>query len=275
MDAISGDEPAPRAPAVPHRDTLTFGRIVVVGGGCYGSWYAGQLARAAARGALRAREIIVVDRNPACVVGVRAAEGAYDAIPLRLVQSSWDVFLAGWLSEGRAALESDALVPSPLMPHLCLDWLMARARTRWPGRTVRVAPLPRAPEMPWERAAPDGRHYVSFATWTCPVNCIEPIRCPATKGPRDWSMPPALAAYVAGIEATAPGITSQEAVVPALRGPVIFHCVHRTYGVGMIDAAGIAAADDDIARWGADGPLAVLVGTVSHCHGALGVLDIA
>ena len=39
-------------------------------------------------------------------------------------------------------------------------------------------------------------------------------------------------------------------------------------------AAPIAQADVDIAAWGTDGPLAVLVGTVSHCHGALGVLDI-
>ncbi len=81
-------------------------------------------------------------------------------------------------------------------------------------------------------------------------------------------MPPALAAYVeAEGKASAGG--------PPLRGPVIFHCVHRTYGVGMIDAAGIAAADDDIERWGAAGPMSVLVGTVSHCHGALGLLHVA
>jgi hypothetical protein len=258
------------------RAPLRFNRIVVIGGGCYGSWYAGQLARATERGALVAGEIIVVDRNPACKVAGLMATGSYDAIPLRLVQATWDTFLAVWLAEGPAALAHDAMVPSPLMPHLCLDWLMARARERWPERTVRVAPLPRPPEMPWERAAPDGRHYVSFATWTCPVNCIEPARCPATRGTRDWSLPPALAAYVERGEA---GVGEQEGrsaiAAPVLRGPVIFHCVHRTYGVGMIDAAGIAGADDDIARWGAHGPIAVLVGTVSHCHGALGVLDIA
>ena len=61
---------------------------------------------------------------------------------------------------------------------------------------------------------------------------------------------------------------------PTLLGPVIFHCSHRTYGVGMIDAAAIADADRQLAAWGASGPCAVLVGTVSHCHGALGVLAI-
>jgi len=246
--------------AIDMRAPLEFARIVVIGGGCYGSWYAQQLTRAARRGALIAREVVVVDRNPDCKVAAAFARGEYDGLPLRHERAAWADYLAEWLAEGPERLAGDAMVPSPLMPHLCFDWLMTRARARWPERTVRVAPVPRETGMPWERSAPDARHYVSFASWICPVNCIEPARCPATKGPRDWSMPPALAAYVAG--------------EPSLRGPVIFHCLHRVYGVGMIDAGVIAQADADIAAWGADGPLAVLVGTVSHCHGALGVLDI-
>jgi hypothetical protein len=240
---------------------LSFRRIVVIGGGCYGSWYTQQLTRAVARGALQVEEVVVVDRNADCLVAQRAPLGTYDGLPVRVVQQSWDAYLADWLVLGAEALQQDAMVPSPLMPHLCLDWLMARASARWPERQVRVEPLTVAPDMPWERGAPDGRHYVSFATWTCPVNCIEPARCPATRGERDWSMPVALGRYV-----------TERA--PSLTGPVIFHCTHRTFGVGMIDAADIARADASLARWGAAGPVHVLVGTVSHCHGALGVLAI-
>lgn len=258
VDVTSGGD---AGATIARRPVVRLARIVVIGGGCYGSWYAQQLTRAARNGALIADEVVVVDRNPACKVADGLRRGAYDGLSLRLERATWAEYLAQWLSVGAERLARDAMVPSPLMPHLCFDWLMARAQTRWPGRAVRVAPVPRETGMPWERGAPDGRHYVSFAAWTCPVNCVEPARCPATKGPRDWSMPPALAAYVAD--------------TPSLRGPVIFHCVHRTYGVGMIDAAGIAQADADIASWGETGPLAVLVGTVSHCHGALGVLDIA
>lgn len=242
------------------RTPLEFARIVVIGGGCYGSWYTQQLTRALQHGALAAEEVIVVDRNPGCRVAQGLARDEYAGLPVRLVRETWAEFLAGWLAEGPAALANDALVPSPLMPHLCFDWLLERARARWPTREVRVGSVPRETGMPWERGAPDGRHYVSFATWMCPVNCIEPARCPATRGTRDWSMPPALAAYVSA--------------TPELRGPVIFHCLHRTFGVGMIDAAGIAQADADIAEWGAAGPVQVLVGTVSHCHGALGVLAV-
>lgn len=242
------------------RTPLHFARIVVIGGGCYGSWYAQQLTRAITRGALTVREIVVVDRDPDCQVAVRWRAGAYAPAPLRVVMSAWDTFLAEWLAEGPEALAHDAMVPSPLMPHLCLDWLVARAQARWPARAVAVRPLSTTPPTPWQRAAPDGRHYVSFATWMCPVNCIEPAKCPATRTERDWSLPPTLDAFVAAD--------------PGIDGAVIFPCVHRTFGVGMIDAAPIADADRRVAAWGTSGPCRVLVGTVSHCHGALGVLAV-
>lgn len=249
------------ADALPRRTPLVFGRIVVIGGGCYGSWYAQQLTRAMQKDALRASEIVVVDRDASCTVAQRLADGAYHGAPVRVQVSTWADYMHAWLDAGPDAVRNDAMVPSPLMPHLCLDWLMARAASRWPGRHMEVVPLATTPPTPWERAAPDGRHYVSFATWTCPVNCIEPARCPATKGPRDWSMPLAIARF-AELEAS-------------VRGAAIFHCEHRTYGVGMIDAVAIANADVQLAAWGAAGPCSVLVGTVSHCHGALGVLALS
>jgi len=246
--------------AIGSRAPVLARQIVVIGGGCYGSWYAGQLARAWTRGALQADAITVVDRDPGCRVADRLAEAAYGEAPVRLEVAGWLDFLTPWLAAGPEARAMDALVPSPLMPHLLLDWLMGQARARQPQRHVTVQPLAAVPPTPWERAAPDARHYVSFATWTCPVNCIEPARCPATRGPRDWSMPETVRAMAEGDA--------------AIDGAVIFHCEHRTYGVGMVDAATIAAADNLVAHWSATGPARVLVGTVSHCHGALGVLSI-
>ena len=43
-----------------------MGDVVVVGGGCYGSFYAAQLAKAKQRGRARFRRVVVVDRDPAC-----------------------------------------------------------------------------------------------------------------------------------------------------------------------------------------------------------------
>ena len=147
---------------------LRFERVVVIGGGCYGSWYTQQLTRAMRRGALAVADIVVVDRDRACRVGQALAADAYAGMPVRLDTREWAAYLVDWLASGPEALEGHAMVPSPLMPHLCLDWLVARARARWPSRLIRVEPLPVTPPTPWERAAPDARHYVSFATWTCP-----------------------------------------------------------------------------------------------------------
>jgi len=239
---------------------IDAGRIVVIGGGCYGSWYTQQLARAIDRDALCVEEIVVVDHDADCRVAQRRRDGAYGQAPVRVECTTWREYLSVWLARGTEALARDLMVPSPLMPHLCLEWLMERAETRWPDRVLSVQPLPSAPPMPWQRAAPDGRHYVSYATWTCPVNCIEPARCPATRGARDWSMPPVLRdfASTAGLDAS-----------------LIFHCEHRTYGVGMIDAHAIAQADEWMASCTDRESVRVLVGTVSHCHGALGLLTMS
>ena len=60
-----------------------------------------------------------------------------------------------------------------------------------------------------------------------------------------------------------------------LAGPVIFHCVHRAYGVGMFDTRDVIAADEFV-RAAAEGSSAdILVGTVSHCHGAFDRLVVA
>jgi hypothetical protein len=150
------------------------------------------------------------------------------------------------------------------MPHLRFEGLLARARERWPHRRVETRPLARAPSIPWQTAAPDGTHYVSFAEWMCPINCIEPPLCPVIRGPRSWSMPPAIRAYV----------EAERARGSRLVGPLIFHCEHRAYGVGMFDTAAVLDADRQIAVEGAEGGTDVLVGTVSHCHGALNMMSI-
>jgi hypothetical protein len=245
-----------------------YGTIVIVGGGCYGSYYLRQLGRAARAGALTAERIVVVDRDERCRVSAELSAG--DPLPATLAIDNWSSFFDAYLdaAAGRSASESasapDAIVPSPLMPHLMYEWLARRARSRWPGRAVETRPLDAPSGIPWQRRGPDGTQYVSFAEWICPVNCIEPALCPATRGERTWSMPPAVLA--ATDEARRNGRN--------LAGPVIFHCQHRAYGVGMFDTSDVVAGDALVQRVAEAGPVEVLVGTVSHCHGALSVLAV-
>ena len=255
MDGTSAPEASPSG-----RTLQRFGTIVVVGGGCYGSYYVRQLARGRAAGALAWDRVVVVDRDPACMVASRPHE--LTAMDIVMETAEWGPFFARYLAAaaaGPADHDADAIVPSPLMPHLMAGWLLDRARARWPNRAVGTAPLESAPDVPWQRAGADQSHYVSFAEWMCPINCIEPARCPHTRGERHWSLPTALQGYV----------ERERAAGRALEGPFVFHCAHRAFGVGMLDVRDVVAADRAIADRGAAGEAAFLVGTASHCHGAL------
>ena len=244
------------------RTPLAYQSIVIVGGGCYGSYYVRQLFRARSAGALTFQRLIVADRNAACSV---ATSWGHEP-DVTIVNREWASFFDEYLGAAAAADQpsADAIVPSPLMPHLMFDGLVRRARARWPRRPVERRPLTTAPQIPWQRAVPSGTHVVSFAEWICPVNCIEPATCPATKGPRTWTLPAAVRAYVDG---------ERQGTSP-LAGPVIFHCEHRAYGVGMFDTQQVLDGDALVARAAANEAADVLVGTVSHCHGALDVLHV-
>ncbi len=267
------------------RTTQRYGTIVVVGGGCYGSYYVQQLERASAANALRYERLLVVDRDPDCRVAMTNAKNRDEGIPPQsqygpqtlinkhrtpapsIVVSDWTSFFDLYFAESAAALEaseSDAIVPSPLMPHLMYEWLVRSARARWPGRAIATRPLHGAFPVPWQRADPSGTHYVSFAEWICPVNCIEPRLCPETRGPRTWSMPSAIQAY----------LEFERQNERPLAGQAIFHCRHRAYGVGMFDTADVLAADALVKSVAASASADILVGTVSHCHGALSLLSI-
>jgi hypothetical protein len=247
----------------------SYGTIVVVGGGCYGSYYVRQLGRANRAGAITWERVLVVDKNPACMVasnGGLSEPGLISANPI-LVVAEWTPFFREYLSGWAASTErrlTDAIVPSPLMPHLLYEWVRDRARERWPRREVETRPLGETAGTPWEAEARDGTRYVSFATWMCPINCIEPEVCPHTKGERTWTMPVAMQEFV---DKSFPGNQKIE-------GPLVFQCTHRAYGVGMIPVEAVVRADEFIETIAATRPATVLVATVSHCHGAMNVLSV-
>lgn len=241
-------------------DSVLLRDVAIVGGGCYGTFYARQLLRAAERGALRYRRLLVIDHDPGC----RFANEVRAAADRELVVSDWGAFFDDWLGSSPAGEAPDAIVPSPLMPHLMYDWLVRRARARWPGRQIERRALPIGPGTPYDVLAPDLTRYVSFADWLCPTHCIEPATCPVIRAPRTWEMSEALERLTDTLGRSAP-----------TAGPVLFVCRHRVYGVGMFDVESVLAGDRVVAQAGGAHPsVDVVVGTVSSCHGAAGLLHV-
>ena len=96
MVDVSSDRPA------------TFHDIAIVGGGCYGCFYAAQLTKARAREKAAFRRLLIVDRDPGC----RASRELAGADGVELVVAEWGEFFDHWLGASRQA--GDAIVPSPL-----------------------------------------------------------------------------------------------------------------------------------------------------------------
>src|SRR5579871_5609544 len=69
--------------------------IVIVGGGCYGSFYLRQLTRARSAGALNWERVIVVDRDPHCAVTRTLADA-------ELVVAEWTEYFRDHMTDADA-----------------------------------------------------------------------------------------------------------------------------------------------------------------------------
>ena len=235
-------------------------RLIVIGGGCYGSYHARQLDRARQRGGIAPHEIVIVDREADC-----AARAEFDGRPgFRFVTSGWDDYLDDCF-EALPPDTFDQVVPTPIAPHLMFHWLRRRAERRCAAAAVRVQALPELPPTPYAGSGADGSGYLSFATWTCPVTCYEPATCPATRGPKNWEMDDALFAYARRMRGVGHAFDLVE----------VFRIRHLAWGIAAFPARlAVAAAHrlDRLAQAGG-GPRRLLVGTVSACHGIATALE--
>ena len=241
---------------------IALGEIAVIGGGCYGSFYTGQLERAAYEGVIDYQSLAIVDRDENCAVASLPPH-----TKRRLDITTWDDFLDRWLVASERAVGDvpDMIVPSPLMPHLMASWIMRRASARWPDREVAMVPAAAELGTPFDRLHPDGVRYVSHADWLCPTHCVEPGLCPATRAPRTWEMGDTVAEW-----------TRTRATERPTAGPALFTCRHVAYGVGMYPAScAFEGLDALVALADAGDAADLVVGSVSACHGAVGVIRVA
>lgn len=240
---------------------IALGDVAIMGGGCYGTFYLGQLEAARAKGAVTFRQLLVVDHDANCQAAARLPANS-----AMLVTSDWGDFLDTWLNPAERDREGlpDTIVPTPLMPHLMAQWLERRARAMWPLRKVELVPVDTVLGTPYDRLHTDGVRYVSFADWLCPTHCVEPLLCPAIKAPRTWEMGDAVTEWSGRLGRTRP-------TAP----PALFTCRHAVYGVGMFPAQAAFAgfeAFQPIASSPDGGDIGI--GSISACHGAIALLRV-
>lgn len=227
-------------------------RFVVFGGGCYGTFYGKQLLRARASGSHAVDEIRIVDHDPDCRAGRELGPG------VELEIRNWDSYLDQALPE---IAEDVQLVTPPFTPHLALAWMLRRLRAELPDVRFSLEPFSRMPSLPFRHQNDGGPLLLSHADWTCPVHCIEPAMCPATRGPRDWDMDPT-------VRRLADELTTDGTPIEQVH---LFHCHHIAYGVGGYPGVEVRWAFEAVKGVVANSAETrnFLVGTVSRCHGAV------
>lgn len=222
--------------------------FVIIGGGCYGSYYVHQLLEARERGKLTWRELVVLDRDPDCQVAQN-----FDDPGITTVQTEWEEWGAAlWQDPQRWA--DQQLVPAPIAPHIVRHWLVGELSRR--GVTVEDQRwTAEVPELPYADVTAGGQLVVSHAPGLCPTNCIEPRSCPLTGGKRTWEMSRTVAA-----------------ASPQLAHVATLECSHFAYGVGTIPLNSIYSALETLHRL--ERPSAVGIATVSKCHGLVDVVEL-
>ena len=236
----------------------------VIGGGCFGSFYTRQLPRFADRAGGPIERVVVVDRDPGCRVAREVSDPR-----VTVIVADWADHLAAILPAAveRAAAGAaipDRLVPSPLASHILLEAMRrAAAPGAYPAGADEAQDLFGAIATPFVRGLESGNYALSFATWVCPVNCIEPPTCPALRQPLDWDMATAVADYLLGRRGQ-------------VRSFHILKCQHEAFGVGTIPMQHVARETLKLKRAAERGgaPYAVIA-TVSTCHGLAGALRLA
>ncbi len=214
--------------------------FVIIGGGCYGSYYVRQLLQARDRGKLDWRQLLVLDRDADCAVAEKF--GGRDVVVEQCEWESW----GDRLFDGSEGWGDCQLVPAPIAPHVVKHWLVTALEAaganvegdRWTGEV---------PTLPYADTTDAGQLVLSHAPGLCPTNCIEPRMCPLTGGERTWDMPDTVREAASGLDDV-----------------VVLECRHFAYGVGTIPMRAILDAFERLVN--RRRPADVGVATSSGCH---------
>jgi len=235
------------------REKIIAGTFHVVGGGCFGCQYAKWLLRARELGWLEFSRLKIIDRDPGC----RWARENDNAGGVELVVSDWMEYFSNLISTNEVISDSnDHWVPAPLSPHILFEGFCRAAESRFGG--LKSSPVKFANQVgtPVQIPLESGALAVSFAEWTCPVNCIEPPTCPAIHRPRHWDMKRNLGKYF-----------SKRQEVFSWH---VLQCRHLIHGVGTIPLRDIYDEYQKFLRTlEGQGNLELVVATVSGCHGLI------
>ena len=239
------------------------GPIYVLGGGLLGCHYIGKIIRAKEEGLLAYPELCFIDPHADVPAVEKFGGSARQAGSARHIEDTYTEFLEKLIQKRPG--NPGILIPDHSAPHVLfrvfLDLVQDDKRLQ--KREVRVMPFPTEqdsfPKTPFLKTLDSGICAVSYAQWTCPLECEEPSTCPAIEKERTWNFNDAFSHY-----------TRDHHTNPLLSSH-LFSCLQLVCGVAFIPIDHIIHEWDRLThKLESQQKVELLVATFSKCHGIIG-----
>ena len=235
--------------------------FLVIGGGCYGTYYCRQLLRGAVK--LGLEKITVVDHQVDCQVRREIADPRIEHLT-----TDWHDFLLPYFHEQVARRRSgveltDHYVPPCIGPHFLFELFETELKRECPTVQLTHPPFGSPVGTPLDMKLADGNRALSFAEWICPHSCIEPRLCPVIRQEKAWDMGEHLSGY---FEEYGLKVDTYH----------LLPCRHLAMGVGPIPMQLIV---DEYLQFSSrmlqPGRHLAALATISSCHGLVGLMEVS
>lgn len=156
--------------------------IIILGGGCSGSQYARRLLFAREKKKINFDRLVIIDRKSGC-----RAKKLFKDKSVDFIKCDWVRFLSSYI-EKTPAKTKDLIVPSHAAPHLLGMTFLDRMKKEKKKILIKMKDPKKTVGTPFEKKLKKGVIAVSMATWICPSDCIEPLKCPHMRKKRNWDL---------------------------------------------------------------------------------------
>lgn len=184
-----------------------------------------------------------------------------ESIPL--IKKSYTEFILDYLEDQNHYHIDDTLIPDHTAKHVFLQVYLELINRHFPKLSTELSTIGSDFKPPFVyKSENDSIWALSYSTWTCPADCVEPDICPHTQKQRNWDFNKSL--------------QKQEFAQPNLNA--LFHkfsCQNILHEIAHIPMKDIIQNVSEYSyALQTNPPQKVLVATHSHCHGIIGQFRI-
>lgn len=220
-------------------------KIIVLGGHKLSCVYLKHILQAQNEGLIQFEEIVYIDENSACQ--------ARETFPqIKQIQKTYHDGLKNILNSESFSLDQSILIPDHTAPHVLFRLFLNLIEEK-----TKIIPFKEDLKLPFQHNAEVSA--LSYADWTCPMECDEPAICPAINDKRSWHFDRFFREFQNNYQKN---FSSH-----------LFFCQQLAYGVAYLPLNLIKDEWEKL-RQSLKTQKRFCVATYSKCHGILGIAEL-